>query len=57
MCSDFFPCADVSLVDLYAPGLGQSQMIDEMFVLLSRRLAVELKFQTQLMELLVREGL
>lgn len=40
-----------TLLDLYAPGLGQSPVIDEMFLGLSRRLEAEISFQRQLLEL------
>ena len=40
--------------DIYAPGMGQSAQIDELFLALQRKIKEELRFQQQLFELLVR---
>ena len=39
--------------DIYAPGMGLSAQIDELFVTLQSKLQNEIRFQQQLFELLV----
>lgn len=42
------------LIDMFAPGMGQSPVVDELFVKLQRKLRAELALQQNLFQLLVR---